>query len=283
MPPRPDHVLAVGDVHLAIDLDEGGRAAHWDVDGLSLLAHHGDSPVEHGMYPMAPWAGRLRDNSVGRNGQQHRLAASYGPWALHGLAVSAPAEVLEAEQSTDLSRLALRLDHRSGWPWPMAIDLVWELRPRVLTTTIVVHAFEVEFPAVVGWHPWFTRQLGAGAPLEWWVDAAEMAERGDDHLPTGRLLPAADAVGPFDDAFLAPTGRASVRWPGALTIDITNDAPWFVVFDELPDAACVEPQSGPPNGVNDGLGRAIPTAAPGRPHTLVTTWEVRDDLLAEPA
>ena len=34
------------------------------------------------------------------------------------------------------------------------------------------------------------------------------------------------------------------------------------MIDQLPDAVCVEPQSGPPNGINDALGGAIPTAAP---------------------
>jgi galactose mutarotase-like enzyme len=277
MQPRPEHRLEVGDVRLAIDLEAGGRATRWDVGGHSLLAHHGDLPEEHGMYPMAPWAGRLRDNALLAHGRAHPMAASFGPWAIHGLAYTAPVEVLEAEQSDDFARLAVRVDHSAGWPWPMAIDLVWELSARELTTTILVNAFEDAFPAVVGWHPWFRRHLDTGDALEWSVEAEQLVLRGDDYLPTGQVMPFADAVGPFDDAVWAPSGRASVRWPGALAIDIVNDAPWFVVFDQLPDAACIEPQSGPPNGVNDGLGHPISLAAPGRPHVLTTRWRMRDD------
>lgn len=283
MPPRPEHRLEVGDVRLSIDLEAGGRAASWLVGDLSLLARHGVDPEESGMYPMAPWAGRLRDNAVSVHGHAHSFAPSYGPWAIHGLALGAPVEVLESEESADYTRLAVRVDHATGWPWPMAIDLVWELRPRVVTTSIIVHAFEDEFPVVVGWHPWFRRRLAVGESVQWRVDAEEMVERGEDHLPTGRLLPFAPDAGPFDDAFRAPSCRASVRWPGALTVDITNDAPWFVVFDELADAVCVEPQSGPPNGVNDGLGGPIPTAAPGRPHVMSTTWRLSDDRLVDSA
>ena len=275
--------LEVGDVRLDIDLTRGGRAIRWDVGGYSVLAHHGDAHEENGMYPMAPWAGRLRDNAVSHRGGVHALEPSYGPWAIHGLALGAPAEILEDEGDAESARLVLRVDHDPGWPWPMAIDVVWELTPRLLSTSIIVHAFEDEFPAVVGWHPWFRRRLDSGAGVEWSVDADLLVERGSDHLPTGLLLPYDEAAGPFDDAFHAPSGVASVRWPGALRIDIVNDSPWFVVFDQLPDAVCVEPQSGPPDGVNAGLIEPIAMAAPGQPHVLTTTWRMLDDPLADQA
>ena len=74
-----------------------------------------------------------------------------------------------------------------------------------------------------------------------------------------------------------------MRWPGALQVDIANDADWYVVFDELPAAACIEPQSGPPNAFNDPLGQALPLASPSTPHHMVTRWTVRDDPPADPA
>jgi len=277
MPRRPEHVVEVGDVRLSIDLAAGGRASSWIVGPHELLAVHGDDPAEGGMYPMAPWAGRLRDNALTVDGGVHPMVPNYGIWALHGLAYRSSVEILESSALDDHARLVGRVDAEQGWPWPMAIDLVWDLRPRVLTTSVIVHALADEFPVVVGWHPWFRRRLVGGEPLEWSVEAEQLVQRGDDHLPTGRLMPMADVAGPFDDAFHVPSGRAKVRWPGLLEIDVSNDAPWFVVFDELDDAACVEPQSGPPNGVNDGLGWPIPMAAPGRPHVLTTTWVMRDD------
>jgi aldose 1-epimerase len=277
MPPRPEHRLQVGDVTIGLDLEAGGRATTWQVADLSLLAHHGDSAVEHGMYPMAPWAGRLRDNAVVVRGHAHELPVTYDGWALHGVALAAPVDVLDATETPDLSRVAFRVADSGSWPWPMAIDVIWELRPRELTTGIVVHALEEAFPVVVGWHPWFARLLGRGRSVAWLADADTLAERGSDHLPTGRMLPALETTGPYDDAFVVPSGVARVWWPGALEVEISNDAPWFVVFDELPDAVCVEPQSGPPNGVNDGLTLPIPIAAPGRPHAMVTTWTMRDD------
>ena len=137
----------------------------------------------------------------------------------------------------------------------MAVDVEWQLRPRELTTTITVHALVEPFPAVVGWHPWFRRRLDSGGPLELTMQASERLVRGDDHLPTGEAVPYDAADGPFDDAFRVPDGRATVRWPGVLAIDIASDSDWYVVFDELASFVCVEPQSGPPDGLRVSRGR----------------------------
>lgn len=274
---RPEVILTVGDVEVAIDLDAGARAIRWTVGHHALLASHSSQPFEYGMYPMGPWAGRLRDNAVVFRGVRHQLPANYGQWAMHGTLALQPAEVLAQEADRDVARLVARIADHPGWPWPMTVDIEWELRERCLTTTITVNAPEDELPAVVGWHPWFRRQLDFGRPLEWTLAATQRAERGEDYLPTGRLLPFDPREGPFDDAFAVPSGRATVRWPGALTVEIASSGGWFVVFDELPRSVCVEPQSGPPNGVNEGLGSPVQTAAPGRPHRLVTAWTILDD------
>ena len=277
MPSGPDDLvrLEVGDVGITVDLSAGARAISWTVAGEELLAHHADDPVEHGMYPMAPWAGRIRDNTVAWAGASHLLPVTYTPWALHGTALAQRAVVREHESAPGQARLAARIDGHSGWPWPMSVDIEWSLAPRQLTTAITVHALAEPFPVVTGWHPWFRRTV-AGSTAEWSLPATGMLERGDDHLPTGRLLDVAPVVGPldgpFDDAFLVPDGRATVRWPGVAELAIASDHGWFVVFDELPDAVCVEPQSGPPDGLRVGPGGAPGIASPGRPHVLRTTW-----------
>jgi galactose mutarotase-like enzyme len=274
--------LAVGDVELDVDLDAGARATRWDVGRHSLLIAHGPHPFEHGMYPMGPWAGRLRDNAVVFRGVRHDLPVNYGDWAMHGTLALEPAAVLDHEEGRDVARLVARIDEHPGWPWPMAVDIEWELRERCLTTTITVTAHEDEMPVVLGWHPWFRRRLDVGGPLEWTLAATTRAERGEDYLPTGRLLPFDPAEGPFDDAFEVPSGCATVRWPGALAVEISSSAGWFVVFDQLPSSACIEPQSGPPNGVNDGLGSPVQLAVPGRPLRLVTTWTILDEPQGDP-
>lgn len=273
--------LVVGDVRLVIDLNAGARAVSWRVGDHELLAHHADAPVQYGMYPMAPWAGRLRDNCVSHGGVTRALPVTHDSWALHGTVLSQPGAAVVHEQSAEEVRLLVRFDTHRAWPWAAVVDVEWVLRPRVLTTRISVQAGADAFPAVVGWHPWFRRELGDGRSLEWTLDASARLVRGDDHLPTGERVAYDPAEGPFDDAFVATC--ATVRWPGALRIDIASDGDWFVLFDELPDAVCVEPQSGPPDGLSPHPGYEPRIASAGRPVVLTTTWSISDEPPGDPA
>lgn len=273
--------LAVGDIALTIDLDSGARATSWTVAGTELLAHHGDDPVEHGMYPMAPWAGRVRGNAVTVAGTTTLLPVTYAPWALHGTVLARSGSVVREEHSSEEARLIVRFTDHPGWPWATTVDVDWHLQPGRLTTRLSVQADADAFPAVVGWHPWFRRDLGVGAPLQWRLSATSRLVRGDDHLPTGDLVAYDPADGPFDDAFVATD--ASVEWPGALRIDIASDGGWFVVFDELSDAVCVEPQSGPPDGLREQAGAPPRRVVPGEPLMLTTQWSISGARPGDPA
>lgn len=273
--------LTVGGIRVVVDLAMGARAVSWQVDGVELLGGGGTDAVEFGMYPMAPWAGRVRGNEVHVDGRAHALPVTYQAWALHGTVLAQPAEAIAHDQSEDDARLVARVDTHPGWPWPTSVDITWEVRADRVTTHITVRALRDSFPVVVGWHPWFRRSLGVGGALEWSLDATGRLVRGDDHLPTGESVAYAPADGPFDDAFRAT--RATVRWPGAFSLDIDGGGPWFVVFDERPDCVCVEPQSGPPDGLRAGFGESGRMASPGDPVTLTSTWTIRREPPAGPA
>lgn len=256
--------LAVGDTVVTVDPHVGGRLVSWRIGDLEILGHVSDAPQEYGCYPMAPWPGRLRENSVDVDGAPRRLAASYGRWALHGTVLDREWEVTEQ----DRERLAMRVDLGPGWPWEGAALLSWHLSDSALTSTLSVESAGQAFPAEVGWHPWFRRRLDRGEELSWSLDATAMWERGGDQLPTGRLLDPATQQGPYDDAFLVPEGRASLRWPGALTIAMTSDVECVVVYDERPDFVCIEPQSAPP----DRLSQRPQKVRPDAPRRATVTW-----------
>jgi aldose 1-epimerase len=270
MPSRPEREvrLSSGPHTVVVDVEAGARATSWTLDGVELLGGAGSGPVEYGMYPMAPWAGRLRGNQVTWNGRQHPLPISHDGWALHGTCLDRPGRVIEQDATT----LVVRFDEHPAWPWRAAVQLSWRLESTTLVTTLEVEALDEPFPAVVGWHPWFRRDLGTGGELEWGLEATEQLVRGADHLPTGERIPYDPDAGPFDDAFVVPSGRAWLRWPGALAVDVASEGGWFVVFDGRPEAVCVEPQSGPPDGLDGSHG----VAEPGAPVTMRTTWSLRE-------
>jgi aldose 1-epimerase len=264
--------LTAGDALVVVDPGLGARVSRWSVDGLDLLGARGTAPQEHGCYPMAPWVGRVRDNLVTVAGVSHPLPPTYAGWAIHGTVLARPWTV---ERSTT-SEVELWAPLGIDWPWPGRARLSWAISEQALTSTLSVESDDDAFPADVGWHPWFRRHLDRGGPLTYDLQATGLLERGPDHLPTGRLLDPSQVPGPYDDAFAVPDGRLTLRWPGALTMSVDSDARWYVVFDELADFVCLEPQTGPP----DGLSAAATLVRPGRPRIATTTWSWQVDASA---
>lgn len=268
MPDGTDRiVLAAPGVEAVVDPAMGGRIAALRVDGLDLVLTEGFGPISWGAYPMAPWAGRLRDGILPWRGRAYRLERTMPPHAIHGTTWTAPWTV--ASVGADGRSAILAIDLAPAWPLGgRAVHRV-ELDGAALRCTLEVHAGDVPMPAIAGWHPWFPRRLARGGELELSLPATGMLRRGEDGLPTGEIVPVTS--GPWDDAFLGLTGAPRVRWPGAITLEVRSAAPVWVVYTEQPHAIAVEPQTGPPNGLSTG---ECDVVEPGAPlvATMTLTW-----------
>ncbi len=53
-----------------------------------------------------------------------------------------------------------------------------------------------------------------------------------------------------------------------MSVRVSSPTEWVVIYTEQPEAVCVEPQSGPPNGLNT-LPRLV---TPIEPLEISTTW-----------
>ena len=264
-------VLRAGLAEAILDPGAGGRIAAIRVDGFDLLVSAGSGPLAWGAYPMVPWAGRMRDGLLRRDGAVHALPTHLlPPHAIHGTLV-------ESAWATRLptGHAAAILEAPLGRPWPFGGRVLHSvsLSESSLTATLEVHADELPFPAIVGWHPWFPRTLRgpagmAGGPVEVDLRANGMLRRGADGLPTGEVVPV--PPGPWDDCFVGVTSPPVVRWPSALEISLESDAAYWVVYTEHADGVCVEPQTGPPDGLNTGQFTLV---EPGRP--LIASMTLR--------
>lgn len=259
----PTLTLRSGDAVVQVDPEVGGRLVSWRVDELELLGGLSRVPEEYGCYPMAPWPGRLRGNRVAVDGASHDLLPTYGPWAMHGTVLASAWTIVDVTETG----VCLSTGLGAAWPWPGEVTLSWQLESEALRSELMVSSDDASFPADMGWHPWFRRRLGRGGDLVWHAEAAAMLERGDDLLPTGRRVDPWAVSGPHDDAFEVPNGRVELHWPGVISVTCQSDARWMVVFDEPDDLICVEPQTGPPDGLN-----VTTWVRPGFPKRASVTW-----------
>ena len=255
--PRID--LHRGELAVTIYPEDGCRMTSLTVRGFELLRQWNPArrAFQYGCFPMVPWVGRMRDGALLVAGKAYPLPINKPPHALHGMACFGPWRTLVAHETMAEFEFSLG----SPWPWTGRVTYRVELHDDALKTTLEITTDGEPFPAAAGWHPWFAKWIGdaayvATAPIGAAEDQLRVAfaadwqeEPGADELPTGRRI--AVREGPRDDCFGFNDGlRASLLWPGKVQLDVMSPASRLVVFDKQADATCVNPMSGPPDGVN---------------------------------
>ncbi|RDI66694.1 aldose epimerase family protein [Nocardia pseudobrasiliensis] len=233
--------LNAGDAELVVNPDTG-RVTHFRIGGVEILR----TGARFGSFPMAPWCGRMRDGVLNWDGQTYQLPRTAEPHAIHGTVRDRPWEVVR--HSGGELELAQRLTE--PWPFPGRVVQNFALAADAATFRMTVEAAAEPFPAQVGWHPWFERSLSPdGKPVEIAFTAAWQEQRGEDYLPDGNRI--APLPGPWDDCFGMPDGvDVTLTWPDTLELSVTSPVRWVVVYDQPAETVCVEPESGPPNGLN---------------------------------
>ncbi|MEU3609436.1 aldose 1-epimerase [Streptomyces sp. NPDC035033] len=234
--------LTAGDAELTINPARGGRIESLRIAGTEVLKQG----ERYGSFPMVPWCGRTAYGRFRDGAATHLLPVNADPHAIHGTVRDRAWTVARATAT----EAVLTCDLDDPWPYKGRVTQVLELAEDRLTLRFGVEAYDDSFPAQAGWHPWFLRNLGQGGEdVAIGFAPGWQEERGDDHLPTGHRI--APLPGPWDDCFGMPDGvDVTLTWPGELELKVTSRAEWVVIYDEPADAVCVEPQTGPPNGLN---------------------------------
>jgi len=269
--------LAAGGVTVTIEPAAGGRLSSLAIDGRELLigpqdvpdaGPEGPEPIAWGLYPMAPWAGRIAHGRFTVGGVEHRLPLTLPPHAIHGTAYTSAGwrVVSAAADEADLT-----VDLGDPWPWAIRVDQRIELSPDRLRLELALTdgapAGSDPMPASIGWHPWFRRQVG-DADAELRFEAAHMVELDGEGIPTGRLVP--PPPGPWDDCFTDLAGPPTIAWAGAVQLTLTSSCPCWVVYNRPAHALCVEPQSDAPDAANRHPRRELASG-----ETLTAWFEIR--------
>jgi aldose 1-epimerase len=274
-PPVPDLVvLESPSARLEIWAAGGGRMSSLVVHGSELLVTEGLGPMMWGSYPMAPFAGRIRDGRFSFGAREISLPLTMPPNAIHGTVLDRPWTVNDQVKGVSHAEARLSIDLGPDWPFGGRVSQHIVLGRGGLKVSMTLEADD-PMPATIGWHPWFRRRLvgtsaepmSASAPAQLQFEAERMYERGPDGLPTGRLV--APTSGLWDDCFTGVSTPPRLVWPERLALSLSSTCDHWVVYTEPEHAICVEPQSGPPDAVN----LAPHVVAPGQPLTASMTWQ----------
>jgi aldose 1-epimerase len=258
-----DVTLTAGDAEVTVQPGNGCRIGSLRIGGVELLRQG----QKYGSFPMAPWCGRIRDGRFRDGAVVHQMPLNSPPHAIHGFARDAEWRTARVSDT----EAVFTYDLADPWPHPGRVTQIVELAEESLTLRLGIETYGDSFPAQAGWHPWFNRSLeGGGGPVRIDFTPAWQEERGADHLPTGRRID--PEPGPRDDCFGMPDGvDVTLTWPERLEVNVTSREQWVVVYDEQEAAVCVEPQTGPP----DGLNTAPRLVTPIEPLETSTTWTWR--------
>lgn len=226
-------------VACTVDPHDGGRITSLVVDGRELFVNRRD-PMMRGCYPMIPFAGRVRDARLDFDGRTHHLRPNAAPHSIHGTVFDRPWTVTGHTASS----LLLTTDLGPHWPFRGFAQHHIGVRPDGLDLELSVTAYD-RMPAQVGWHPCFVKPTATRLAFDHLLvrDAAGIAT---DTIQTSEPRN-------VDDCFfgVATKDRRLGLTVSGVDISLSSDCDHWVVYDQATDSTCVEPQSGPPNGVND--------------------------------
>ena len=258
--------LKTGDAAATIDPIGGGRLESLRVGEIDLLLTPADDAEDQGHYGafiMAPWAGRTRKGRFTFEGVEHQLPINAGAHAMHGTVRDRPWAVEEAGSR----RALLSCDLGPAWPFAGWVEQLITLEDDRIELELSVHTGDDPMPAACGWHPWWRRTMPGGESASLDLRAGAMYRRDDEGIAVPELL-RPPPPGPWDDCFTELEAPQVLRWDDEIAVTIETDCPDLVVFDKLPEAVCVEPQTGPP----DALNHDPFVVDRDRPLRAMTTW-----------
>ena len=199
-------------------------------------AENGD-PLSWGCYPMVPFAGRVRDASLHFAGEHYSLRQNMAPHAIHGTVFDRSWEVISSTPSTTV----LETELGPEWPFKGIVQHRIEVADNEIALQLTVSALQ-PMPVQVGWHPWFVK------PGSSRLHFAAMLPRDSVGISMEQQVP--QPSGPVDDCFIDPEKPLTITI-GSVQAKLASDCSHWVLYDMPAHATCIEPQSGPPNSIND--------------------------------
>lgn len=260
----------------ALDAANGGRLSSLKINDLEVIYNDpNEEPTSWGAYPMLPYAGRVNEGRFNFGGADHQLEINHQEHAMHGIGFTS------VWRRVGTNHLLLELDER--WPFGGTAShrgtLTGNGNLGQLELEIVVSATGSAMPVMVGWHPWFNRQLCVGGEMADLkipnFDSAEIYVVDDSMIPTGETI-SPPAPGPWDHPFRSIEQPIEINWGSQLRLTLQSSCDHWVIYNRPEHALCVEPQSGPPdifNGDRFDVDQVVLQPGDEVTHTFTLGWQ----------
>lgn len=238
------HNLEGQELSLSIDIDQGARISSLSYRGYESVLPFRGQILTWGWYPMAPWAGRIKNGIIrDKSGLNIQLPTNLTPpHAIHGQTLF--------DSWQELGQGYFAIDFTGPYQGAR-LEQRFEILDNALRWSLEYEGGDCDLDFWLGMHPWFPRQLSSGQEAEIEFTPTFMFERGQDYLPTGKMI--LPTEGPWDDTFIGVKGSPRIYWQDAMQITIDSDCPYWVIYDQDPEGICIEPQSAPPDAQNLGI------------------------------
>ena len=266
-----------------IDPATGGRLVSLVIDGhdvieavptrtvVELIGEGAEAKHDwyRGSFPLAPWAGALRDGEFVFDGVRHRVELDAAGAAQHGVVAERPWDI---DRVADGGAVTLSTsfgpDLPGRWPFDGRAVQSFILEKFALLMRLEVHSSGQRMPAIAGFHPWFRYELDDGTTASIaFSPTSRLAERAGVMVVTDDL-----GQRPWDDVFVGLTGPPAISWVGGPSLRLESDASVWVYYEELPGAFCIEPWTGPFDSIETERATVV---TPG--HPLVLNFAIRFD------
>lgn len=254
---------------LEFDIKQGGRIAALNIAGMDILVTRNDNPLSWGAYPMAPWVGRLRNGLFHFQNRSYDFPLNLDGHALHGTCLNREWRLIEHSKNT----LQVAIDLGEHWPFKGEARQRLCLNTNSLSLDLEVHSFEHTFPASIGWHPWFRKQLPQGEAAQLTFTAQARYACDNQQIPNGILIE--PGASPWDDCFIGVKQPPTILWPAALELSIHSPSSHWVVYNQPAHALCVEAQTAAANAINQEFKMDFPSVdfvSPDKPLILHCDW-----------
>lgn len=259
-----DDLIELSDVttSLVVDPMNGGRLTALSVSGVELMGCSVNPIVpddmRNGCFVMAPFPGRIPQGRFEFGGRAWQLPLNLGDNAAHGFVYDVPWQVTELDARS--VTLSVEVDDR--WPFGGLVTQRIELLERGVSLRVTLANEARAMPGALGLHPWFR-----------WLHGDSRAQVEVDLGPQTRVQGSIDGRVPPRpwDACLqqlpspprarwSATGRSPAGW-----LEVRSETSTWTVYEQDPDAFCLEPQTHPIGCLSNGAAAVV---EPGSELTL---------------